>query len=594
MRVITSLTIAAVLIAGGAAAAAVEPAPRPVGQTLDVAPWVTVWSESARKSLPVTSSSWPSALVETNFYAYEDGDEIDQDVFLSARANGYMDPVVLYFYWQDADTGAKRYYNVFQGLLDEGEVSDLFSFGTDPLRVFAPTVDELKLFGADGAAFGAAPNLPLGHYAWVLEIRTPDGEVLASDYGLYNVVGSVETVTGNITSDTTWTADTLYVMGATIFVQNGATLTIEPGTVVLGGIDRSAVVVEPGARIMAVGTDMKPIVFTSPQERGDRSAGDWGGIIIAGNAPINVTGGTSNVEGFEQVTYGGDQPHESSGYLRYVRIEFGGFEFNPDNELNGLALHGVGDGTVIDHMQVISNADDGIEWFGGTADCKYMIFTGNYDDSVDCTEGAQFKIQHLVVVQEGSIDADHGFEFDNWENDNDATPRVFAEIYNATLVGSADTGDRGDDGMKIRRGTGGAFYNFIVTGFRETGLDVDDEATHIQANNGGLVFGNSIMYGNGSYTGQPNIKEDAEGSWQGSDVWFTQDMPMNRVVDPMLADPFFNFVPNLVPLPGSPARDASYVQAPPSDGFFDQVDYLGGVDPSDDWTRAPWVNWSLK
>jgi hypothetical protein len=349
---------------------------------------------------------------------------------------------------------------------------------------------------------------------------------------------------------------------------------------------------------MAVGTEMKPIVFTSAQERGDRGAGDWGGIIIAGNAPLNVGGdGTAQVEGAESVVYGGDDPHDSSGMIRYLRIEFGGFEFSADNELNGLALHGVGDGTVIDHVQVIRNEDDGIEWFGGTVNAKYMIFTGIADDSIDCTEGAQFKLQYGVVVQEG-LDADHAIEFDNWEGGEDNTPRATGEMYNLTLIGPADTGPNGDDGMKLRRGFAGSLHNFIVYGFRETGLTVDSASTFTQAETGGLVFGHSIIFNNGSWTGKPNIDEDAgeDGTdWMGSDVWFLTDEPMNRAVDPMLANPFFSSIkPNLTPLPGSPAREASYVQAPPSDGFFDQVDFIGGVNPNDDWTQAPWVNWSLK
>ena len=591
MRVSTILmTVTAVLLAATGQAAMTATVDNTAG--LD---WVQPYTESLNsrtESMPTTSSLWPSALLETNYYAFVSGGDLDQEVFLSTRANGYNGPVVVYFYWQNADTGAKRYFNTFQGLLPEGDVADLFGFGNDPLMVFAPTVNELKLFG-NGGAFGAAPDLPVGHYAWVIEIRNADDDVLARDYALYSVVNETVALSANVTSDTTWTADTLYVMQDAVFVQNDATLTIEAGTVILG-TGSNALIVEPGAKLMAVGTDMKPIVFTSAQERGDRGSGDWGGIILAGYAPLNVGGdGTSQVEGAESVVYGGDDPHDSSGMLRYLRIEFGGFEFSADNELNGLALHGVGDGTVLDHIQVMRNEDDGIEWFGGTVNAKYMLFTGIADDSIDCTEGAQFKVQFAVVVQDG-LDADHGIEFDNWEFGEDNLPRATGEMYNVTLIGSGDTGDKGDDGMKLRRGFAGDLQNFIVYGFRETGLDVDSDTTYVQANNGGLQFGHSIMFNNGSWTDQPNIKEDADGDWQGSDVWFLQDQAMNRAVDPMLAAPFFTFKPNLTPLPGSPAREASYVQAPPSDGFFEQVDFIGGVNPNDDWTQAPWVNWSLK
>jgi hypothetical protein len=282
---------------------------------------------------------------------------------------------------------------------------------------------------------------------------------------------------------------------------------------------------------------------------------------------------------------------DDSGVMRYCRVEFAGIEFSPDNELNGIAFQGVGSSSVFDHIQVHFNQDDDIEFFGGTAQVKYMLLTAGGDDSMDWTEGWQGKAQFVVVIQEGGR-ADHGIEADNWENDNDATPRANSQIYNCTFIGSADTGESGDDAFKLRRGTGGQFYNWIAYGFRETGLDIDDEATFTQANSGGLILDNSIIFGNGFYTGKDNLTADAEGDWQGSDVWFRETMTSNREVDPMLASPFYYLVPDISPLDGSPALDASYVVSPPDDGFFEPVEYIGAVSPGHNWTLDGWTIWS--
>ena len=152
-------------------------------------------------------------------------------------------------------------------------------------------------------------------------------------------------VQSNITSDTTWTADNVYVLLAPIFVETGATLTIEPGTTILGEkAGLGTLIVARGGRLIAEGTREAPIVFSSAQPIGTRATQDWGGLIINGAAPINVPGGEAFGEG-DTGAYGGTNPDDSSGSIRYVRVEYAGIEFSPDNELNGIAFQGVGRGT---------------------------------------------------------------------------------------------------------------------------------------------------------------------------------------------------------------------------------------------------------
>jgi hypothetical protein len=372
----------------------------------------------------------------------------------------------------------------------------------------------------------------------------------SSDTG--NSGGSTPTVTrvsGSITSNTTWTSDNTYLLQGAVFVRAGATLTIEAGTKVVG--EKSSLgtlVIDRGAKIIAQGTATNPIVMTSDRSQGSRARGDWGGLILNGAAPLNVPGGVKEGEG-DTGEFGGTDPNDNSGILRYVRVEFAGIEFSPDNELNGIAFQGVGAATACDHLQVHYNLDDAYEWFGGTAACKYLIGTAAGDD------------------------ADSGIEADNLEGAVDALPRSAPTIYNVTLIGDPGTanGAESANGMVLRRGTGGDLRNFIVLGFKRIGVDVRDRAIDM-AKNGTLVFGNAIVHGNGGgtlngYTGWANVSQE----------------------DPQLGDPYNLSSPNWQPAAGGPARNGAVVVAtPPNDGFFESTDFIGAIGGTD-WTKAGWV-----
>jgi hypothetical protein len=208
------------------------------------------------------------------------------------------------------------------------------------------------------------------------------------------------TVSGSITYDTTWNNKTTYVLSGPVFVEGKAILTIEPGTLIRGGF-ASGLIITKNAKIYARGTKDAPIIFTSAKSEGEKERGDWGGIVMLGNAIINQEVG--NIEGIDQNDvrgeFGGNDDSDNCGVLEYVRIEFAGLEVFKDNELNGLTMGGCGDATRVNHVQVHQAFDDGIEMFGGTADLKNIIITGARDDSLDWDMGWRGRVQFLVVQQ---------------------------------------------------------------------------------------------------------------------------------------------------------------------------------------------------
>ena len=194
-------------------------------------------------------------------------------------------------------------------------------------------------------------------------------------------------VTGEITGTENWTSNYYYVLRGAVFVNEGATLNIAAGTRVIGeagSVGTSSSM--RGGRLNAIGTRNGADRVHQRPGRGNRARGDWGGIILNGRAPVNLEGGEGAGEGDTGV-YGGNNPNDTSGTMRYVRVEFAGVEFSPDNELNGVAFQGVGRGGSYEFIQVHMNRDDALEWFGGTADIKYAVASNAADDSFDWTFG---------------------------------------------------------------------------------------------------------------------------------------------------------------------------------------------------------------
>jgi hypothetical protein len=394
-------------------------------------------------------------------------------------------------------------------------------------------------------------------------------------------------VSDEIKADTKWTADHVYILKKHIFVSAG-TLTIEPGVTVRGGAGTSLVIMNT-AKIHAVGTAEKPIVLTSAKPEGARVPGDWGGLVLLGKAPINVTGGTSKIECFPAgvvgTDFGGTDPKHDCGKLKYVRIEYAGFELTKDNELNSLSLGACGSDTEIDFVQTHMGSDDGIECFGGTVNLKHIVVSQCLDDHLDWDFGWQGKVQYAILQQ--SVGSNQGIEGDNNKNDNDATPRSGPTIYNATLVGSDVAPGKGAQqqmGMHLRRGTAARLYNFIVAHFADFPIDVDGKSTVAQTPKD-LFVKNSIFFDNGAQEAWADAKDNDGGFDEGK---YFKAEPTVHLVDPKLTAATDQTKPNFMPMAGSPALDASKAATPPADGFFnDKATFIGAMGPTD-WT-AGWT-----
>jgi len=371
-------------------------------------------------------------------------------------------------------------------------------------------------------------------------------------------------VGGPISEDITLTNETLWLLNGQLSIESGASLTIEAGTEIvggLGGVDN--IVIQQGAKIYAEGTKENPIVMRGPSATG---RGEWGGLVVNGFATINgcaegVDPCTAQGEG-DTGTYGGNDDDDNSGVIRYVIVSNAGFQFTEEDEFNGIALQGVGRQTTLENIQVHQNADDGVEFFGGTANAKNVVVTGAGDDSLDWTQGWTGAVQYLVVKQY-TDDGDQGIEGDNNGDANDAEPRANPTVANATFIGQSST----DIGWLIREGTGVAILNSIVTGFGEHCVDIDQDSTF--SNSANLVFRNNII----GDCGLGGFDDDADDPFVVST--FILDQAGNVQMTPMLD--------NYLPV-GTAMRVGA---VPSSNPFIENVDYAGAVaDDIADWTSG--------
>ena len=391
----------------------------------------------------------------------------------------------------------------------------------------------------------------------------------------------VVVVTGQVTGTETWSNRNYYVLRGAVFVRSGATLNIQAGTRVIGEAGSvGTLIVERGGRLNAIGTREQPIVFTSDQPAGSRTHGDWGGLIINGAAPINLEGGEGEGEADTGI-YGGSNPNDNSGSLRYVRVEFAGVEFSPDNELNGIAFQGVGRGGSYEYLQIHMNRDDGVEFFGGTVDAKHVVISNAADDSLDWTQGWTGRLQFVAITQRGD-DADWGIEADSNEFNNNALPRANPQIYNITLCGDPDRNEGGESVRSVlfRRGTGVTFRNFLITGSKNLGMQLDGGATLEQVNNGTTQIGAGVIYGPATPLHASVVPFVNSGRFPNVRVGVDGGVPASACANHV--QPSFR--------PTSVATLAGGQLAPiqpPADGFFEPVTYIGAVSPTgDDWTQG--------
>ncbi|HTN45249.1 MAG TPA: hypothetical protein VL098_02810 [Flavipsychrobacter sp.] len=429
-----------------------------------------------------------------------------------------------------------------------------------------------------------------------------------------DTTSKIVTLSGDISANTTLSASKKYLLKGFVYVKSGVTLTIEPGTVITGDkASKGTLVITRGAKIHAEGTASKPIIFTSSFAAGARSQGDWGGLILLGKAPINPADKEAKIEGGltptsggnekDYIWYGGSDVNDNSGILKYVRIEFAGTAFTPDNEINGLTMGGVGAGTTIDYVQVYRSGDDAFEWFGGTVNCKHLIASYTWDDDFDTDFGFSGKIQFGLaqrVKTIADVSGSNGFESDNDANGSVNEPKTKSVFSNMTIVGPITAGNSTSGinanfqhGAQIRRNSSQSIYNSIFVGF-PIGLYIDDSkgtATSLNAEAGTLKFMNNII------AGCPTKFKSAS-TWSGAAAWYaaTATTELANAEDALLMDPNKfsaavstpNGTPNFLLKAGSPALTGAMAVA-----GMDNVSYRGAFDGTNDWTSG-WATWSAE
>lgn len=549
----------------------------------------------------------PIVLTETNYYALLPGEPLELRV--TVDPNGFGAPVTMYLYRENRVSGERRYFTASGTELAAGVQSDLFgSAEGGPVPVFVPVLRDFVLFGsASGGqlnfgaagALGASITVPAGQpglHQFVFELRDAAGKrILSRSNAMYSYVNETVTVTGSLTSSQRWTADKRYVIRDYVGLTSGNTLTIDPGTVIYGGDGRATLFIQRGAKIVADGTERRPIIFTSPQRTGLRAQKDWGSLVLLGNAPINVAGGQAFLEGLPsqpEYTFGGTDPADSSGIIRYVRLEFGGFEIATAQEINGLTLGGIGTGTVVDHVQVLQNKDDAFEFFGGTVNASHLLGVGFADDGLDFDFGYLGSVQFAAMIKRAENDEGDSnilTESDNNGTGGPETPLTSPMVYNVTSVRVPS--NTGNYGAVLRRNSAGNYHNIVVQGSRNAPVNLRDSSTNNNANSGSLVFDNSILFGDFSDAAFPSRTDGP----QSRTFVFTTNKH-NRNVDPLLAigtpSLLKTYMPDVTPLDDSPALDADMVAVPPDNGFLRVVDFQGAVGPGNNWILSGWASFS--
>ncbi len=466
-------------------------------------------------------------------------------------------------------------------------------------------------------------------------------------------------VTGRITTNEVWMSGCRYDLDGWVFVMPGTTLTIEPGAIV-AGLDPpttgesnvSGLVVLRGAKINAHGTPSAPIVMTSSDhlDTGHGGIGDWGGLTINGNAPVNCPGGECLAEGLVGVPFGGPDANDSSGVLEYVRVEFAGKEIAPDDEARLITLNGVGRGTIYDHVQANVGFDSCQTWFGGTVNGKFLVSTGCGNDLFDMQLATQSRIQYAVGAYYEPFMQNLGnesIEWDDNENGFDLLPRTAPILCNVTTVGTnlqPSTGlGRTERAATLRRGTSGHVTNWIAMHFRSAGLNLADNATAKQACDpgpslkpNGLLVDHTLLFDDGTDTaGGPHFG-NVVANWSttapppggalanctGPQYWAlitasgtvapTAINSTGSAVDPGVGpDPgiplkyglampdsqtdLAQFVPSDAAAAGYPLITSLAGNCKAIDPFFDATGYVGAFDPTKaSWLTSPWISFELQ
>jgi len=404
------------------------------------------------------------------------------------------------------------------------------------------------------------------------------------------------------------TTGNTYLLDGLVYIDSGYTINIQPGTTIQGRKGtNSSLIIKRGAKIFAEGTASQPIVFTSSAPEGQKRLGDWGGLVILGKARNNgsyngvngimeIEGGINNANG--DGLHGGNDDEDNSGVLKYVRLEFGGYPFQPDREINGLTCGSVGRGTVIDYIQVSYCNDDAFEFFGGTVNAKHLISFRNLDDDFDTDNGYRGKIQFGIAVRDTAIadgaagGASNGFETDNDGSGSAAQPFTAPVFSNMTIIGPLFTPTTTiaapfRRGAHIRRNSRMSLFNSIVMGWPSAGAGIliDGSTTEANCTNNELEITNTII------AGCPSPLKVNSGSSFNINTWFNDAAKGNTIftanTDVSLAssNSYTGFNPS--PATGSAALSgASFISSKLAG--MQTVPYRGAVGSGDTW----WQGWT--
>lgn len=498
-------------------------------------------------------------------------------------------------------------------------------------------MDKLKLYGCMGIlamAFTMSAcssddenaDTPQSGVNW-----TTNGGLKACDHVLFTADGDANvndngTQIGNGDQEFVFTGkQTLkkgtYILKGWVYIADGAELTIEPGTIIKGDKQtKASLIAERGGKLIAQGTATEPIVFTSEEAKGNRRPGDWGGIILCGKAKNNKS--EMQIEGGPRTKHGGNDDADNSGVLSYVRIEFAGYPFQTDQEINGLTLGSVGSGTKIDHVQVSYTNDDSYEWFGGTVNCKYLVAYKGWDDDFDTDNGFSGKVQFGLSVRDSKIadvSQSNSFESDNNADGSNSEPHTSAVFSNMTLVGPMATDasfvndasyinggnyypNNGSSlgkfqaAMHIRRDTHLNCFNSVAIGW-PVGIIIDNEkgdtqgaatAGNLKLENIWLANVNAVgtdfnkIYVDGLYNYETKQVDESQPSFSST---FFKAQSGNKFYE--AATGWFDTT-GYIPTSGSPLLSAAAFTNSLLSGF-DQVSYIGAFAAGDTWLDG-WTN----
>lgn len=549
-------------------------------------------AEAARSTNPFASyESGASAWMWTDKMAYQPGQQLK--LWWTVRAFDDTNPYTVVAYRINNQTGAKTFVST-QGA--SSEPKDIFGNTIGSFAVIRmPNGAGQKLIGPDGLFGEAVGTIPeeYGMHTIVVQFRDYTGSrIVKSLYSKFVVYREERQIAGVQTGDATWTNDILWKLSGTVVWRNG-TLTIQPGTMVQGlpgSNPASALLITRSAKIRAIGTQSRPIIMTSSLPVGQRKAGDWGGLALLGNAIVNWPTGVGALEGLaagEDTAYGGQDDDDDCGTLRYVRVEYAGAEFQPNEELNAITYGGCGKKTITEFAQVRYGLDDNFEWFGGSNDGKYLVSLYAQDDHIDWQIGWRGRLQHVLAVA-GDDGSNRGVEGDNNERGFDLLPRSDPRVWNMTIVGTEKaTRDEGSSvaGIWLRRGTGGRLNNTIVTNYYQNGIEVRDGATSTAIANNELQIDGLMLWNNGRNAGKENTIEGQSNNLAAP--WLKGETGIARrvfVQNPVLRRPLSYSDPDHRPDFASPALSPLWAQ-PPDNGFFDQWASWLGAFGTVEWTE---------